>query len=56
MKVLIINSHPRAKSALDTLVNEIGTGAVEAGADVEQIRLAEVSRRPGFGNRAVRTG
>ena len=41
MKVLIINGHPKKKGALDTLVNEVGTGAVEGGAEVEQIRLAE---------------
>ncbi|MBU4194502.1 MAG: flavodoxin family protein [Actinobacteria bacterium] len=41
MKVLIINGHPKNKGALATLVGEVGTGAVEGGAGVEQIRLAE---------------
>jgi len=41
MKILIINGHPKKKGALDTLVGEVGTGAVEGGAEVEQIRLAE---------------
>ncbi|MBU4173709.1 MAG: flavodoxin family protein [Actinobacteria bacterium] len=41
MKVLIINGHPKKKGALDTLVGEVGTGAVEGGAEVEQIRLAD---------------
>ena len=41
MKVLAITGNPKSSGALATLTEEAARGAVEAGADVEFIRLAE---------------
>ncbi len=41
MKILVINASPRKKGSLSALVDEAAGGAVEAGAEVEVLRLAD---------------
>ena len=41
MRVLVITSNPKTKGALASLTEEAVRGATEAGAEVEQIRLAD---------------
>lgn len=41
MKVLAITGNPKGKGALETLTEEVMRGAVQAGAEVELIRLAD---------------
>lgn len=41
MRVLVITSNPKTKGALTSLTEEAVRGATEAGAEVEQIRLAD---------------
>jgi multimeric flavodoxin WrbA len=41
MKILVITSNPGKKGALASLTDEAARGASEAGAEVEQIRLAD---------------
>jgi multimeric flavodoxin WrbA len=42
LKVLVITANPKSKGALATLTSEAARGASEAGAEVEEIRLADL--------------
>lgn len=42
MKVVLINANPKKKGALATLIEEASSGASEGGAEVEELRLADL--------------
>jgi multimeric flavodoxin WrbA len=42
MKIVVINANPKKKGALTTLVEEASQGASERGAEVEELRLADL--------------
>ncbi|MHB8895868.1 MAG: flavodoxin family protein [Candidatus Geothermincolia bacterium] len=43
MKIIVINASPKKKGTLSTLAEEAARGASEAGADVEELRLADLN-------------